>query len=416
MRDVLSIIMAGGRGSRLMPLTEHRTKPAVPFGGPYRLIDFTLSNCINSGLRKIVILTQYKSSSLTRHLNSAWNIFSRDLGEFIEVHPPQQRVRDTWYMGTADAIYQNLFVIDAVDPEQVLILSGDHIYKMNYQKMVSEHRETEAIATIAVTDVSREEATEFGVMQVDDDFRVTGFQEKPDDPTPMPDNPDRCLVSMGIYCFESKIIRDYLLEDAEDEKSSHDFGKDVLPKMVESGARVQAHWFEDENRGTEGDKRYWRDVGTVRSFYEANMDLVSVSPQFNLYDKKWPVRTYHGQYPPAKFVFDDEDRRGVAIDSIVSDGVILSGGKVRRSVLSSGVTVRSGSLVEDSIIMDNATVERDCYISGAIIDKNATIEAGTRLVGDADEKLKDHYYTGDGIVVVRRDYPDNEFHSDIGNM
>ncbi len=416
MRDVLSIIMAGGRGTRLHPLTEHRTKPAVPFGGPYRLIDFTLSNCINSGARRIVILTQYKSSSLTRHLNSAWNIFSRDLGEFIEVLPPQKRVGESWYQGTADAIHQNLYTVEAVEPEQVLILSGDHIYKMDYNKMVSEHRAKDARATISVTDVSREEAKAFGVMQVNEDFEVVGFQEKPDDPTPMPNDPDRCLVSMGIYCFDSKSLNDYLRADAGDESSSHDFGNDILPKMVESGAKVQAHWFEDENRGTPETERYWRDVGTVKNFYEANMDLVEVSPRFNLYDRRWPIRTYHGQHPPAKFVFDDENRRGRALDSVVSQGNIISGGTVRRSILSPGVVIRSGAVVEDSILMDNVEVGEDCHISGAIIDKNASIAPGTELSGDESPQNEDHHYVDGDIVVVRRGYPDDDFYSGIGSM
>jgi glucose-1-phosphate adenylyltransferase len=409
MRKTMAMILSGGRGSRLHPLTEHRTKPAVPFGGVYRIIDFTLSNCINSNLRKIVLMTQYKSSSLARHLNSAWNIFSRDLGEFIEILPPQKRVGDEWYRGTADAVFQNLYHIEAVDPEQVMVLGGDHIYKMNYETMVDEHRENGADATISVYDVPREKATEFGVLQVNEDFEVIGFQEKPDDPEPMPNNPDRCLVSMGLYCFDTDPLSYQLRNHEGNEDYTHDFGHDILPAMVEGDERVFAHWFDDQNRG---DERYWKDVGTVRSYYEANMDLVRVSPQFNLYDRDWPIRTFHPQYPPAKFVFDDEDRRGMAVDSIVSQGVILSGSKVKRSVLSPGVTVADGSTVEDSIIMDDVEIGPNCEIKNTIIDKRARIPEGTRLGYDRDADGQDHYLTDDGLTVVRRGYPDNDIPED----
>ncbi len=411
MRNVLGMILAGGRGTRLHPLTEHRAKPAVPFGGTYRLIDFTLSNCLNSSLRKIVVLTQYKSSSLTRHLNSAWNIFTREIGEYVEVLPPQKRIKEEWYEGTADAIYQNIFTIEGEDPEQVFVFGGDHIYKMDYRKMLADHRDNNADATISVTDVPREEAEAFGVLEVNEDFEVIGFQEKPDEPATIPDHPDRSLVSMGIYCFDSSPLCSRLREDAElpASETSHDFGMDILPRMVESNQRVQAHWFEDENRSAATEEQYWKDVGTVESFYEANMDLVDVSPQFNLYDQHWPIRTYHGQYPPAKFVFDDDDRRGMAVDSIVSEGAIVSGGYVRRSVVSPGVHIDSGSRVEDSIIMDGARIGKDCEIKNTIIDKNATIADGTCLGRDEDPEEDSHYRTDEGLVVVRRGYPDADF-------
>lgn len=400
MRNTLGMILAGGRGTRLHPLTEHRAKPAVPFGASYRIIDFTLSNCINSNLRKIIVLTQYKSHSLTRHLDSAWNMLSRDLGEFIEVLPPQKRVHEDWYQGTADAIYQNLFRIDDQEPENVLVLSGDHIYKMNYEAMVDEHREKEAALTIAVHDVPVEEATAFGVMEVNDDFEVKGFEEKPTNPRTLPDNEDRSLVSMGVYCFDADVLRSVLKTDARDPDSDHDFGKDIIPRLVEGGHRVQAHLFEDANRGEE---RYWQDVGTIRSYYEANMDLVSVDPVFNLYDRKWPVRTYHGQHPPAKFVFDDEGRRGHAIDSIVSNGAILSGSRVKRSVVSPGVTVNDGTIVRRSIIMDGARVGKNCELENVILDKNARVEDGVKLGFDLDADSKRAYVSDDGITVVRRD-------------
>ncbi|MGM0380415.1 MAG: glucose-1-phosphate adenylyltransferase [bacterium] len=411
MRNVLGMILAGGRGTRLHPLTEHRAKPAVPFGGTYRLIDFTLSNCLNSGLRKIVVLTQYKSSSLTRHLNSAWNIFTRELGEYIEVLPPQKRIKEEWYQGTADAIYQNIFTIEGENPDDVFVFGGDHIYKMNYRKMLDDHREYGARATISVTDVPREEATAFGVLEVNEDFEVVGFQEKPEDPATIPDHPERSLVSMGIYCFDSASLCSRLREDAElpAEETKHDFGMDILPRMVESGDRVQAHWFEDENSGVESETSYWKDVGTVKSYYEANMDLVSVSPQFNLYDRDWPVRTYHGQYPPAKFVFDDDDRRGMAVDSIVSEGTIISGGRVRHSVISPGVYVDSGTRIENSIVMDGAKIGKDCKIKNSIIDKNATISDNTELGGEEDPDKDEHFRTEDGLVVVRRGYPEDVF-------
>ncbi|MFP4687213.1 MAG: glucose-1-phosphate adenylyltransferase [bacterium] len=408
MRDVISMIMAGGKGTRLYPLTKHRAKPAVPFGGVYRLIDFTLSNCINSNFRKIIILTQYKSSSLTRHLNSAWNIFSRDLGEYIEVQPPQHRIQEKWYQGTADAIYQNLYSVEAEKPRQVFVFGGDHVYKMNYNRMLVDHREHDADATISVTDVSCEEAKEFGVLRVNEDFEVIGFQEKPENPATIPDNPGRCLVSMGIYCFDSDILCDRLRSDAADEESSHDFGKDILPAMVEGGDRVQAHWFFDENRSIPEKTRYWKDVGTIQSYYEANMDLVDVSPQLNLYDKHWPIRTYHGQYPPAKFVFNDDDRRGMAVDSIISDGVIVSGGKVMHSVISPGVYIDSETVIEDSIVMDGALIGKNCRIKNAIIDKNSEIPDGT-VLGYDEKRQADYYYTEEGLVVVPRSFPPDEF-------
>lgn len=405
MENTLAMILAGGRGSRLYPLTEHQTKPAVSFGGIYRIIDFTLSNCINSNLRKIMLMTQYKSSSLTRHLNSAWNIFTRDLGEFIEVLPPQKRIGDEWYRGTADAIFQNLYHIQGHEPEQVLVLGGDHIYKMNYETMMREHRENNADATISVIDVPREEATEFGVLQVNDEFQIVGFQEKPRNPEPMPNDSDRCLVSMGLYCFDREPLIHQLNNHEGDPDYTHDFGHDILPAMVEGGERVFAHQFDDQNRGEE---RYWRDVGTIKSYYDANMDLVEVSPQFNLYDRNWPIRTFHPQYPPAKFVFDDEGFRGMAVDSIVAQGVILSGAKVKRSVISPGVHVERGATVKNSIILDDVHIGADAHIENTIVDKHSHIAGGTELGRNPEQDAKEHYVTDEDLTVVRRGYPDKE--------
>lgn len=397
------MILAGGRGSRLHPLTEHRTKPAVPFGGVYQIIDFTLSNCINSNLRKIMLMTQYKSSSLTRHLNSAWNIFTRDLGEFIEVLPPQKRVGDVWYRGTADAVFQNLYHLEAHQPEQVLVLGGDHIYKMNYETMIQEHREQNADATIAVIDVPKHQATDFGVLQVNQAFEIVGFQEKPENPEPIPNNPERCLVSMGLYCFDHDPLVHQLKNHDGNPDYTHDFGRDILPAMVEGGEAVYAHQFDDQNRG---DERYWRDVGTLESYYEANMDLVAVSPEFNLYDRDWPIRTFHPQYPPAKFVFDDDGCRGMAVDSMVSHGVILSGAKVTRSVLSPGVHVGRGATVENSILMDDVRIGAGAHVENTILDKRSRIPEDTVLGKDPSSDAEDHYVTDQGLTVVRRNFPD----------
>jgi len=410
MRNVLAMVLSGGRGSRLHPLTQHRTKPAVTFGGSYRIIDFTLSNCINSNVRKIVLLTQYKFSSLNRHLDGAWNIFCRDLGEFVEILPPQKRVGDEWYRGTADAVYQNLYYVENVDPDQVLVLGGDHIYKMNYESMVEDHRNNQAAATVSVFDVPREKATEFGVLRVNEDYEIIDFQEKPDDPVPIPNKPDRCLISMGLYCFDTDVLGEQLVEHHGKSDYTHDFGKDIIPALVESNERVLAHEFDDQSQG---EQQYWKDVGTIRSYYEANMDLVEVSPEFNLYDRQWPIRTFHPQYPPAKFVFDDEGRRGMAVDSIVSQGVILSGSKVRKSVISPGVHIDEGSIVENSIVMDDVRIGSNCQIKDTIIDKESEIPDGSRLGYDETDDANKHHVTETGLTVIRRGYPDGAFYREF---
>mgnify|MGYP006279805391 CR=1 FL=1 len=399
MNKVLTVLLAGGAGERLHPLTRNRAKPAVPFGGMYRIIDFTLSNCVNSGCRRIQILVQYKSNSLARHIRVAWNIMHREMGEFIDIIPPQMRVNDNWYLGTADAIYQNLYSIDQENPTDVLVLSGDHIYKMNYEKMVRFHHEKDAALTIAAVDVSIDEARRFGVLEVDAANRVVGFHEKSSAPTPLPDDPTRAFASMGIYVFKVDVLRRVVVEDAEDPNSSHDFGKDILPKLINAD-RVFAYRFQDENKK---EKTYWRDVGTIDSYWEANMDLVEVEPMFNLYDREWPLRTNLPMAPPAKFVFADVGKRfGVATDSIVSPGCIISGGMARRSVLAFDVRINSYAYVEESILMDRASIGRHSRIRRAIIEKDVQLPDHTTIGYDLEEDAKRFRVTPSGIVVVER--------------
>ena len=338
MKDTLGVLLAGGAGERLYPLTRDRAKPAVTFGGQYRIIDITLSNCVNSDLRRVYILTQYKALSLNRHIREGWNIVAREIGEFVEILPPMQRVSPNWYMGTADAVYQNIYSIGSEQPKHVLILSGDHIYKMNYGKMLEQHMHSAADVTLATIQIEPDESFRFGVVDIDRDHRVNGFQEKPKETSlRSPWNPEKISASMGIYLFNTDVLIPVLLKDAEDPKSSHDFGKDILPKMVDE-YRVYAYDFVDENKK---EALYWRDVGTLEAYYEANMDIVSVSPVFNLYDEDWPIRTHQRQYPPAKFVFAESGRTGTALDSIVSAGCIVSGGSVKNSLLSPDVRVNS---------------------------------------------------------------------------
>lgn len=397
MQNVLSILLAGGAGERLYPLTKNRAKPAVPFGGMYRIIDFTLSNCVNSGCRRVMVLTQYKSNSLARHIRCAWNIMHSELGEFIEIIPPQMRVNSNWYLGTADAIFQNLYSIDQNGPRDVLILSGDHIYKMNYMKMVQAHRETEAGLTVAAIEVPLEEASRYGIFEVDQSGRILGFEEKPDHPRHLPGNPNLALASMGIYVFNADLLRNTVTEDARRTGSSHDFGKDIIPRLV-AGNAVFAYKFQDENKKH---AKYWRDVGTIDSYWEANMDLVSVDPQFNLYDKAWPLRTNLPMLPPAKFVFAEVGTRfGVAMDSIVSPGTIVSGGTVDRSVLSPEVRVNSYANVVESILLDGVDVGRHCRIRRAIIEKGVRVPEGATIGYDLAEDAKHFRVTPRGIVVV----------------
>jgi len=395
---ILAMILAGGKGERLHPLTLHRAKPAVPFGGIYRIIDFTLSNCINSGIRKIAVLTQYKSLSLDKHLRLGWNFFSGELNEFIISVPPQQRVGDKWYQGTADAIYQNIYMIEKDAPDHLLILAGDHIYKMDYAEMLRFHQQENADATVAAIEVPIEQATSFGVIEVEDGCRIVGFEEKPGRPKASPGRPDMAFASMGVYLFNTKKILEHLRFDALQD-TSHDFGKNIIPEMMRT-SRVCAYNFIDKNKKA---AKYWRDVGTIDAYWEANRDLVSVDPLLNLYDNAWPMRTYQAQNPPAKFVFAQEKkggRLGTALDSIVAHGCILSGGRVQNSVLSPNVRINSYTEVNDSILMENVDIGRHCRIRRAVIDKDVVIPPGTEIGYNLDEDRKRFHVTPSGIVVI----------------
>lgn len=404
MQNVVTVILAGGRGSRLEPLTRDRAKPAVPFGGQYRIIDFALSNAVNSGLRRILVLTQYKAASLDRHINVGWRFLCRDLGEYIDIVPPQQRIDEHWYRGTADALYQNIYNIEQESPKYVLILSGDHIYKMNYGPMIDFHASVGADLTIACQPVRRDEAKSFGVMQTDDVRRVVGFEEKPDHPKPIPGQPDMALASMGIYVFSANVLYERLCQDAVDGRSEHDFGKNIIPAMI-SGSRVVAYPFQDENRKSAA---YWRDVGSLDSYYSANMDLIQIDPFLNLYDDAWLIRTAHFQHPPPKFVFGERGewpfaRRGEAIDSMICAGCIVSGGLVERSILSRQVRVNSYALVQDSILFENVDVGRHCRIRRAIIDKGVVIPPGTQIGYDLEhDRERGFTITEQGVVVIAK--------------
>ena len=400
MKDVVAVILAGGKGSRLEPLTRDRAKPAVPFGGGYRIADFALSNCLNSGIRKILLLTQYKASSLDRHINTGWRqYFCRELGEFIDVVPPQQRIDEHWYQGTADAVYQNIYTIEKEKPNSVLILAGDHIYKMNYGAMVDYHEKLKADLTVAALQVDSESAKAFGVMQVNEQNRIVGFEEKPANPKTVPGSPDQCMASMGIYVFSARFLFEQLLRDANQVGSQRDFGKNIIPSVIDS-CRVFAFPFQDENRKSQA---YWRDVGTIDAYYEANMDLVSVDPMLNMYDQHWPIRTYQENCPPPKFVFggEDEGRVGMATDSIICPGSIVSGGRVERSVVGLHCRVNSFANVSDSILFDNVEVGRHAQVRRAIIDKGVTIPAGARIGHDLRADAQRGFtVTDSGIVVI----------------
>ena len=402
MKDTLGVLLAGGAGERLYPLTRDRAKPAVTFGGNYRIIDITLSNCINSGLRNIYILTQYKALSLNRHIREGWSsVVARELGEFIEILPPMKRVSDNWYLGTADAVYQNIYSIGSIQPKHVLLLSGDHIYKMNYQLMLDQHIAAGADVTLATILIDPSESYRFGVMDIDRNGRITGFEEKPRVTSlRSPYDPAMVSGSMGVYLFNTDVLLPVLLKDAEDPASSHDFGKDILPKILDH-YKLYSFNFIDENKK---EARYWRDVGTLEAYYEANMDLVAVSPVFNLYDKDWPIRTHQQQYPPAKFVFGEPGRTGTAIDSIVCPGCIISGGKVVNSVLSPDVRVNSYTEVDDSIIFMHVNIGRRCRIRRCIIDRDVHIPEGTIIGYDPEQDAKNYQVTETGITVVTRDY------------
>ncbi len=398
LKKTLVFLLSGGQGERLYPLTKDRSKPAVPFGGIYRIIDFSLSNCLNSDLKKIIVLTQYKSLSLDRHIKNAWNLFVRDMGYYIDVVPPQQRIDNNWYRGTADAIFQNIYVIEQEKPEYVLILSGDHVYKMDYRKMMTNHIENNADMTIAAIETPLEEATRFGVLEVDGTNRLTGFAEKPDRPKSIPGKDGSAFVSMGVYVFKTERLVRYLSEDHKLE-GDNDFGKDIIPRIY-SSERVFAYDYVKH----EGDRAYWRDIGTVKSFFEANTDLVSVSPQLNLYDQTWPIRTYMEQSPPAKMVLEEGERTGLAINSIISNGAILSGARVYRSVVSPGVKVNSFTEIHDCILMHGVNIGRRCRIRNAIIDKYVQVPEGEAIGHDLEKDRMRFTVTPEGIVVVPKRY------------
>jgi glucose-1-phosphate adenylyltransferase len=401
MRDVLAVILAGGKGSRLEPLTRDRAKPAVPFAGAYRIIDFTLSNCLNSGLRKILVLTQYKAMSLDRHINMGWQrFFCRELNEFIDVVPPQQRIDESWYQGTADAVYQNIYALEKEHPQCVILLAGDHIYKMNYEKLAIFHVEKKADVTIGALRVPLAEASRrFGVLQVDADGRVVGFQEKPADPRPIPGDEAHCLASMGIYEFTARFLFEELCRDATRHGSKHDFGGDVIPSIMHTN-RVFAYQFLDENRKEDA---YWRDVGTLDAYYEANMDLVAVDPLLNMYDEDWPIRTYQPNYPPPKFVFAEPKRRGSALDSIVCLGSIISGGHVARSILGSKTRINSFAEVTESILFSGVDIGRRARVRRAIIDKGVHIPPGIEIGFDHElDRARGFIVTEHGVTVIAK--------------
>jgi glucose-1-phosphate adenylyltransferase len=394
--DVLVIVLAGGVGERLAPLTRDRAKPAVYFGGPYRIIDFVLSNCINSGLRRVFIATQYKSLSLNRHVRQGWTIVSEELGEFIEILPPQKRVGEQWYQGTADAVYQNLYSIVREEPRYVVVLAGDHVYKMDYMKMLRFHQEKDATVTLAAIEVPVEDGRRFGVVAVDDEDRVIGFLEKPANPPSMPGQPHLALGSMGIYVFNSDVLMRALEADAADPASQHDFGRNIIPSLIPTG-RLFAYHFYDENKKA---AKYWRDIGTLDAYFEANMDLCQVNPEFNLYDPEWPLRTYMPQAPPAKFVFAEAWRRGEAQDSLISQGCIVSGSMILGSILCPNVRVHSFCEIDSSILMPGVRVGRHARIRRAIIDRDVHIPRGARIGYDLEEDRRRHTVSEGGVVVV----------------
>jgi glucose-1-phosphate adenylyltransferase len=398
---VAAVILAGGKGQRLEPLTRDRAKPAVPFGGIYRIIDFALSNCVNAGLKKISVLVQYRSRSLNRHIRDGWQImFNPAVGEYLETLPPQYHAGDS-YLGTADAVYQNLFAIREDEPEAILILAGDHIYKMDYRHLLKFHVEKGAECTVAAVEVRRSEAAgQFGVLQVDEQSRIIGFEEKPKDPKPLPNNPEFCLGSMGVYVFKPSVLYKLLEDDARDPKSSHDFGKNIIPKMV--GAHpIFAFSFIDENKK---EAKYWRDVGTIEAYYAANLDLIQVTPELNLYDNEWLIRTMPITAPPPKFVFAQAEpgRVGVALDSMVSPGCIVSGGRVERSILSPFCRINSYSLVTDSILFENVSVGRHSKLHRTIVDKDVIIPEGMQIGYFPEEDKKRFTVTETGIVVISK--------------
>ncbi|MEP7068742.1 MAG: glucose-1-phosphate adenylyltransferase [Usitatibacter sp.] len=399
-KNTVAMVLAGGRGTRLKQLTEWRAKPSVAFGGKFRIIDFTLSNCLNSGIRRIDICTQYKAHSLIRHIQRGWSFLDTRFDEFVEVLPAQQRTNGGWYQGTADAVYQNLDILRRQNPKLVLVLAGDHVYKMDYRAMIEEHLASDAKATVACVQAPAAESASFGVVLTDERGRITAFQEKPAVPVTVPGRPDLVLASMGVYVFDAEFLYEHLLADGEAEDSSHDFGKDLIPRLVKGGAEIHAHDYARSCVNMTNGEPYWRDVGTIDAYWEANIDLTRVEPELNLYDRNWPVWTFQEQIPPAKFVFDDETCRGMAIDSIVSGGCIVSGSSVKRSLLFTNVRVNNRSTVEDSVILPNAEIGPSAIVKNAVIDKHCRIPEGMTIGIDPDEDRRRFHVTDKGRVLV----------------
>jgi glucose-1-phosphate adenylyltransferase len=406
--EVLGIVMAGGRGERLYPLTRDRAKPAVPFGGKYRIIDFVLSNFINSGIYSIYVLTQFKAQSLVEHLQEGWLIANAFRDYFVIPVPPQMRLGIEWYRGTADAVYQNLHLIRRANPKSVAVFGADHVYKMNIRRMVEYHWQNEAEVTVAALPVKIHEDSQFGVMEVDNEWRVIGFEEKPEKPKSIPAEPDWALVSMGNYIFETKLLLDALEEDAAIAQSTHDFGKEIIPRLIKEGRRVLAYDFRKNRIPTpmKGEEpSYWRDIGTIEAYYEANMELRDVDPSLNLYNQSWPIRTVSYGDPPAKFAFDEDGRRGMALNSIVGEGTIVTGSLIRNSVIGRNVRIHSYCLIEDAVIMNRVEIGRGCRLRRVIIDKNVRIPPGTEIGYDSKKERENYFVTETGIVVIPREEP-----------
>ena len=405
-RDTIALILAGGRGSRLKQLTLWRAKPAVPFGGKFRIIDFPLSNCMNSGIRRVGVLTQYKAHSLIQHIQRGWGFLRGEFGEFVELLPAQQRIELSWYAGTADAVYQNLDIIRNHGSEYVLILAGDHIYKMDYGPMIAQHVENQADMTVGCIEVDLQRAREFGVMTVDGDGRVVEFHEKPAEPKPVPGRNDVALASMGIYVFNTAFLFEQLIKDADNPDSTRDFGHDIIPAIIQR-YRVHAYPFRDMQTGRQA---YWRDVGTVNAYWQANQELIGVTPELNLYDEDWPIWTYQEQLPPAKFVFDDDDRRGMAVDSMVSGGCVISGATVRHSLLFSNVKVNSWAQVKDSVVLPDVEIGRHSKVSRAVIDKGCRLPPNTVIGEDLEQDAERFHVTAEGVVLVTPEMLGQELH------
>ncbi|WP_086774186.1 glucose-1-phosphate adenylyltransferase [Vibrio coralliirubri] len=402
MQDTLTIVLAGGVGSRLSPLTDNRAKPAVPFGGKYRIIDFTLANCLHSGLRQILVLTQYKSHSLQKHLRDGWSVLNPELGEYITNVPPQMRTGDSWYSGTADAIYQNLYLLSRSEAKHVVVLSGDHIYRMDYAPMLKQHKKNEADLTVACMEVSIDEAKEFGVMEIDESLEINNFTEKPRYPTCVPGRPTRSMASMGIYVFDKEVLTQALLADAEDPNSNHDFGKDIIPKLVGNNS-VYAYKFGDEE-GRVTQDAYWRDVGTIDSYYQSNMDLLKPASPIDLYQPDWAIRTYEPQLPPARTIASVEGNQGIFINSMIANGVVIEGGSAQNSIFFPKVKVSNAAIVIDSILFEDVEIGKNCHIQNCIIDKNVKVPDGTQIGVDSLADAKRFHISKQGVIVVPSSY------------